>query len=185
MIRRPPRSTLFPYTTLFRSRRPRARARDGAPPTVRARTETRRRAGWPPGSARSAAASRRGPLEPARVPAGRGARLRSDRRTPRSLRRAGPAGRARSSRRRRGARRCSSPGRGKTRARRTRSGSSFLLQPGVDLGQLDEQRLELLFVLGLGHRSLGVLERLDLLLEILSVGRKRFLLGACLAAGAL
>src|SRR3712207_7680651 len=25
MIRRPPRSTLFPYTTLFRSRRPRAR----------------------------------------------------------------------------------------------------------------------------------------------------------------
>src|SRR6266403_2934242 len=27
MIRRPPRSTLFPYTTLFRSRRPRARLR--------------------------------------------------------------------------------------------------------------------------------------------------------------
>src|SRR3712207_8291445 len=27
MIRRPPRSTLFPYTTLFRSRLPRARAR--------------------------------------------------------------------------------------------------------------------------------------------------------------
>src|SRR2546422_7324674 len=27
MIRRPPRSTLFPYTTLFRSRRPRDRAR--------------------------------------------------------------------------------------------------------------------------------------------------------------
>src|SRR5256885_16562084 len=26
MIRRPPRSTLFPYTTLFRSRSPRARA---------------------------------------------------------------------------------------------------------------------------------------------------------------
>src|SRR6266496_6070729 len=26
MIRRPPRSTLFPYTTLFRSRRPRAAA---------------------------------------------------------------------------------------------------------------------------------------------------------------
>src|SRR5207253_4250334 len=33
MIRRPPRSTLFPYTTLFRSRRGRShprRARDGA-----------------------------------------------------------------------------------------------------------------------------------------------------------
>src|SRR3712207_9206023 len=28
MIRRPPRSTLFPYTTLFRSRRPAAPARD-------------------------------------------------------------------------------------------------------------------------------------------------------------
>src|SRR3712207_8763453 len=31
MIRRPPRSTLFPYTTLFRSRRP-GRERDGAHP---------------------------------------------------------------------------------------------------------------------------------------------------------
>src|SRR3712207_7781645 len=34
MIRRPPRSTLFPYTTLFRSRRPsrrEARGGDGAP----------------------------------------------------------------------------------------------------------------------------------------------------------
>src|SRR6266496_2373188 len=29
MIRRPPRSTLFPYTTLFRSRRPRAPRRTG------------------------------------------------------------------------------------------------------------------------------------------------------------
>src|SRR5688572_32498012 len=28
MIRRPPRSTLFPYTTLFRSRQPRRRRRD-------------------------------------------------------------------------------------------------------------------------------------------------------------
>src|SRR5260370_1486561 len=28
MIRRPPRSTLFPYTTLFRSDRPRVRERD-------------------------------------------------------------------------------------------------------------------------------------------------------------
>src|SRR2546430_3893087 len=31
MIRRPPRSTLFPYTTLFRSRRRSERARDGGP----------------------------------------------------------------------------------------------------------------------------------------------------------
>src|SRR3712207_7301724 len=30
MIRRPPRSTLFPYTTLFRSPRARARCRTGA-----------------------------------------------------------------------------------------------------------------------------------------------------------
>src|SRR2546427_6932412 len=30
MIRRPPRSTLFPYTTLFRSRLPRVRDREGA-----------------------------------------------------------------------------------------------------------------------------------------------------------
>src|SRR5258708_10719693 len=29
MIRRPPRSTLFPYTTLFRSRRRRVRGQDG------------------------------------------------------------------------------------------------------------------------------------------------------------
>src|SRR3712207_8838853 len=34
MIRRPPRSTLFPYTTLFRSRRPR-RVESGQAPQVR------------------------------------------------------------------------------------------------------------------------------------------------------
>src|SRR2546427_9633650 len=45
MIRRPPRSTLFPYTTLFRSRRARARARhepagrDRLPGRARARSE--------------------------------------------------------------------------------------------------------------------------------------------------
>src|SRR2546430_13266562 len=33
MIRRPPRSTLFPYTTLFRSRTPRAHARRSAEKT--------------------------------------------------------------------------------------------------------------------------------------------------------
>src|SRR5258708_17369463 len=42
MIRRPPRSTLFPYTTLFRSRRERRRA----PPSAGAiRRRTSRRAG--------------------------------------------------------------------------------------------------------------------------------------------
>src|SRR4051794_41613601 len=46
MIRRPPRSTLFPYTTLFRSRRPaprrRRRGRTAAPPAAaRARPEAR------------------------------------------------------------------------------------------------------------------------------------------------
>src|SRR2546423_10656005 len=44
MIRRPPRSTLFPYTTLFRSRdtpvRPRGRA-PAAPPRPRARSRPR------------------------------------------------------------------------------------------------------------------------------------------------
>src|SRR5690348_17737444 len=41
MIRRPPRSTLFPYTTLFRSRQwPRTR-RPGAPPRKGAPTRTR------------------------------------------------------------------------------------------------------------------------------------------------
>src|SRR2546430_3814878 len=34
MIRRPPRSTLFPYTTLFRSS-PRGKRRGGRPPPVR------------------------------------------------------------------------------------------------------------------------------------------------------
>src|SRR5947209_16818282 len=34
MMRRPPRSTLFPYTTLFRSRRRRRRPRPGAAPAL-------------------------------------------------------------------------------------------------------------------------------------------------------
>src|SRR2546426_8644751 len=43
MIRRPPRSTLFPYTTLFRStaRRPRARAGDAARPFRRGQERPR------------------------------------------------------------------------------------------------------------------------------------------------
>src|SRR5438034_4819980 len=49
MIRRPPRSTLFPYTTLFRSRGVR-----GVPPvpgsrSVRARASTRGDRGWSAG----------------------------------------------------------------------------------------------------------------------------------------
>src|SRR2546430_14271944 len=49
MIRRPPRSTLFPYTTLFRSRRPhhqcahRARLRPAVPPAARPDHEQRER----------------------------------------------------------------------------------------------------------------------------------------------
>src|SRR2546421_9146381 len=38
MIRRPPRSTLFPYTTLFRSRRRESACLDGAGRTVETRT---------------------------------------------------------------------------------------------------------------------------------------------------
>src|SRR3712207_6880318 len=47
MIRRPPRSTLFPYTTLFRSNTPRARANTagplprGAPASATTRCDTR------------------------------------------------------------------------------------------------------------------------------------------------
>src|SRR5260370_5800003 len=59
MIRRPPRSTLFPYTTLFRSLRAQARRLRG-PVSVHARrlrAEPRHRAGDrradPPGEARS------------------------------------------------------------------------------------------------------------------------------------
>src|SRR5438094_3150954 len=47
MIRRPPRSTLFPYTTLFRSRRGRGPGAAPPPPGARAgsvRCATRRRA---------------------------------------------------------------------------------------------------------------------------------------------
>src|SRR6476659_10257513 len=43
MIRRPPRSTLFPYTTLFRSR-PVRRPRNGDRAPVRSRPSRRRRA---------------------------------------------------------------------------------------------------------------------------------------------
>src|ERR1035438_4580778 len=41
MIRRPPRSTLFPYTTLFRSRDRRVRPASGNPPAQRPRCADR------------------------------------------------------------------------------------------------------------------------------------------------
>src|SRR5215204_7242772 len=45
MIRRPPRSTLFPYTTLFRSRAP-----NGPSPASRISPPRRRRKRWPSAS---------------------------------------------------------------------------------------------------------------------------------------
>src|SRR2546426_3597518 len=56
MIRRPPRSTLFPYTTLFRSRFSRPRA-PGGPGGSRCRRRTSRPTSW----ARAAWATTRGP----------------------------------------------------------------------------------------------------------------------------
>src|SRR2546430_9237165 len=41
MIRRPPRSTLFPYTTLFRSQRPSVRGRGRMHPDCQARKKQR------------------------------------------------------------------------------------------------------------------------------------------------
>src|SRR5260370_5566103 len=46
MIRRPPRSTLFPYTTLFRSRVPRGRAHWGRRRRTSARVWVRPRTDW-------------------------------------------------------------------------------------------------------------------------------------------
>src|SRR6266542_1668699 len=51
MIRRPPRSTLFPYTTLFRSRRCRPRRTRPRPP--RPNQRCRRSAGSPPARSQS------------------------------------------------------------------------------------------------------------------------------------
>src|SRR2546422_5418865 len=46
MIRRPPRSTLFPYTTLFRSRRPRAAPGTGPRATRRRGATGRAEVAW-------------------------------------------------------------------------------------------------------------------------------------------
>src|SRR3712207_8868774 len=67
MIRRPPRSTLFPYTTLFRSAR--------RPPRARARQDRRRRQGRHP-------ARRRGGGVLLRHPAPDEGRVRSEEHTP-------------------------------------------------------------------------------------------------------
>src|SRR2546427_1723954 len=48
MIRRPPRSTLFPYTTLFRSERALVAAAAGRQDIVGARTDRVRGPGWKP-----------------------------------------------------------------------------------------------------------------------------------------
>src|SRR5256885_3433091 len=74
MIRRPPRSTLFPYTTLFRSR-------GGGEPT-RFPAAARRRAGGPVVRTAVHAVSRRRAVRRHR-PAVRGARRRSDRKSTR------------------------------------------------------------------------------------------------------
>src|SRR3712207_8997021 len=60
MIRRPPRSTLFPYTTLFRSRRRLERARRGRARVRRAFARQGLREGG--GSSRKSMGARRGRL---------------------------------------------------------------------------------------------------------------------------
>src|SRR5436309_12339769 len=59
LIRRPPRSTLFPYTTLFRSRRPRASIRGTDAPWRSATSRPRRTAHRSPPAGASRVACRR------------------------------------------------------------------------------------------------------------------------------
>src|SRR6266516_6305456 len=56
MIRRPPRSTLFPYTTLFRSCRP----AEGSPQAPHRRTPVRRRRRFPAAAGQSLAVRQAG-----------------------------------------------------------------------------------------------------------------------------
>src|SRR6266403_4715899 len=76
MIRRPPRSTLFPYTTLFRSRAPRLPLPRRVLQPVRRTTphHARRDRAHPPAGAagRAGRPADRGPLAPPRLPAGSG-----------------------------------------------------------------------------------------------------------------
>src|SRR3989442_7389946 len=60
MIRRPPRSTLFPYTTLFRSRRAARRRRGRKPSRVPPAPRGPRGAGADRGGAARSASARRG-----------------------------------------------------------------------------------------------------------------------------
>src|SRR3712207_6964018 len=67
MIRRPPRSTLFPYTTLFRSPRPPAHAVLRPRPRLLDALAVRlRRNHLPPGQGEARAEERRRPLRPDR-----------------------------------------------------------------------------------------------------------------------
>src|SRR2546429_6542579 len=61
MIRRPPRSTLFPYTTLFRSRIVtwKASLRSASAPSARRRSRTRTAPAWPEPSRRTSGFSAR------------------------------------------------------------------------------------------------------------------------------
>src|SRR2546430_6668415 len=67
MIRRPPRSTLFPYTTLFRSHPEPAERRDGRPDRPEQAVRVRRAAGALARASAAVARLRRSPhLDPAR-----------------------------------------------------------------------------------------------------------------------
>src|SRR3712207_7928762 len=80
MIRRPPRSTLFPYTTLFRSRRPIAVLKYRAVRILDHEAETFEAAGTQDKGSRPGAVQ--GGLPPEMAPAhGRDARLRSEEHT--------------------------------------------------------------------------------------------------------
>src|SRR3712207_8979335 len=70
MIRRPPRSTLFPYTTLFRSRPPLLRARPGGPSRAdgRGRRDRARDPGVRVGPGPVGVAGRSAPGAPGLVP---------------------------------------------------------------------------------------------------------------------
>src|SRR3989454_10648718 len=76
MIRRPPRSTLFPYTTLFRSPAPRTPRRTRP---ARATGRGRAHGGWPSAIARTPASPLLSAFQPKKGPArwgaGRGLRL--------------------------------------------------------------------------------------------------------------
>src|SRR3712207_7769298 len=73
MIRQPPRSTLFPYTTLFRSNASSLASRSRTPAMMIRSVGT--------GTARPAAPRQFGPASPARMATGMPARIRSEEHT--------------------------------------------------------------------------------------------------------